>query len=106
MAKKKPHPASIRNRGTATMKDLVDAMLKSYNIDRKFDQTTLMSTWNKIMGKAIANRTTKIEIRSDILIVTLNSAPLKQELNSSKSKVLDLIKNEFGRQIVTQVLFI
>lgn len=106
MAKKNPHPASVRNRKTATIKDLIDAMLKSYNIDRKFDQTSLMTTWNRIMGKAIANRTTKLEVRNEILIVSLNSAPLKHELNNSKTKVLDLITKEFGRQIVKDVLFI
>jgi len=106
MAKKNPHPASVRNRKTATMKDLIDAMLKSYNIDRKFDQTNLMTTWNRIMGQAIANRTTKLEIRNEILVVSLNSAPLKHELNNSKAKVVELITKEFGRQIIKDVLFI
>lgn len=106
MAKKNPHPASVRNRKTATMKDLIDAMLKSYNIDRKFDQTTLMATWNNVMGKAIANRTTKLEVKNEILIVSLNSAPLKHELNNSKGKVVELITKEFGRKIIKDVLFI
>ncbi|PIB36564.1 hypothetical protein BFP72_14725 [Reichenbachiella sp. 5M10] len=104
--KKRPHPAGERKRETVTMKDLMDAMLKSYNIDRRFDQASLVSKWNKIMGTAIANRTTNLEIRNDVLIVTLSSAPLKHELNNSKQKVMDMVNTEFGKHIVKQILFV
>jgi hypothetical protein len=106
MAKRRPHPASIRKESTATIKDVVNAMLKSYNLEKKFDQTNLVAAWNKIMGKAVANRTTKIEVRNNVLVVTLNSAPLKHELNGSKIKVLQLLEKEFGRAVVKEVLFI
>lgn len=106
MAKRKPHAASIRKEDTATVKDVIDAMLKSYNLNKKFDQTTLVSTWNKIMGKAIANRTSKLEVRNNVLIVTLNSAPLKHELNQSRHKVLELLEKEFGKPVVKDVLFV
>lgn len=106
MAKRKPHAASIRNQDTATVKDVIDAMLKSYNLTKKFDQTTLVSTWNKIMGKAVANRTAKLEVRNNILIVTMNSAPLKHELNNSRYKVLQLLESEFGKPVVKDVLFV
>lgn len=105
MAKRKPHSASIRNKDTATVKDVIDAMLKSYNLSKKFDQTNLLAAWNKIMGNAVANRTTKLEIRNNVLFVTLNSAPLKHEMNNSRQKVVDLLEKEFGRAVVRDVLF-
>lgn len=104
--KKKPHPASIRNTKTTTVKDVMSAMLKSYNLDRRFDQTSVIKAWEKIMGKSIAKRTSNLQIRNDVLFITLSSAPLKQELNSNRNKVLKLIENEFGRQVVKDVLFI
>lgn len=106
MVKKKPHPASIRNTKTTTVKDAMSAMLESYNLNRRFDQTSVISAWPKIMGKAVANRTSNLEIRNDVLVVTLSSAPLKQELNNSRSKVLELIHKEFGRAVVKDVLFV
>lgn len=106
MAKKKPHPASVRKESTATIGDVIKAMLKSYNLEKKFDQTNLVAAWNKIMGQAVANRTTKIEVRSNILFVTLSSAPLKHEMNNSKQKVMALLEKEFGRAVVKDVLFI
>ena len=106
MTKKPPHPASIRNRHTANVKDVIDAMLKSYNLEKRFDQANISKAWAKIMGTAIANRTEDITMRDSVLIVKLSSAPLKQELNGAKGKVIELITKEFGRQVVNDVLFI
>ncbi|WP_109832197.1 DUF721 domain-containing protein [Reichenbachiella versicolor] len=106
MAKKNPHPASVRNKHTASVKDVIDAMLKSYNLEKRFDQANISTAWEKIMGSAIANRTDHIEMRDSVLIVKLNSAPLKQELNAAKHKVIELITKEFGRRVVKDVLFI
>ncbi len=106
MHKRKPHPASVRKTQTATVKDVVDAMLKSYNIEGRFDQTKIISAWPRIMGQAIANRTESVEVRRDVIIVTLKSAPLKQELNASKDKVIEMINKEFGKVVVKEVLFV
>ncbi len=104
--KKRPHPASVRNSSTVTLKDAMKAMLKSYNIDVKFDEASLVATWGKIMGKAIANRTSSIYVRDNVMVITLNSAPLKHELNNSKAKVMSLIEKHYGRAIVKDILFI
>ena len=104
--KKRPHPAARRDSSTVTMKDAMKRMLKSYNIDSKFDETNLVSSWNAIMGTAIANRTSKLFIRDNVLVVELSSAPLKHELNNSKAKVMKLIEEHYGKPIVKDVLFI
>ena len=103
---KKPHPASQRDASTTTIKDAMKRMLQSYNINDKFDETSLVKAWEKIMGRAVANRTSKIYIKDRVIIVTLTSAPLKHELNNSRSKVLDLIIKEYGKPVVKDVLFI
>ncbi len=104
--KKKPHPASVRNSHTTTVKDAMSAMLKSYNIRGKFDETNLVTAWEKIMGKAVANRTESLFIKDNVMVIKLSSAPLKHELNNSKTKVLALFEKEFGKAIVKDVLFI
>ena len=104
--KKRPHPAGQRDASTVTLRDAIGSMLKSYNLDSKFDETALVSDWAKIMGKAIANRTSKIFIKDNVMIVTLTSAPLKHEMNNSKQKVMDLLEKHYGKRVVKDILFI
>ena len=82
----------------------ISSMLKSFRIEDKFQETNLINSWENIMGKAIANRTTKIYISNKKLFVHLNSAPLKHELNMSKDKLLVLIVGEIGAPVINEVV--
>lgn len=86
--------------------DAVKDMLKSFNIEQKFNETNLINSWERVMGLAIAKRTTKIYIKDKKLYVHLSSAPLRHELNMSKNKILVLLAKEFGQPIVNEVILL
>ena len=96
------HP---RKSGTSTLSEAIGDMLRDYNLAGKFDEKRLIESWGKVMGKVVANRTTKIYIKNSVLFVEVSSAPLRNELNMSKSKVLALINKEVGEGIVNEVIF-
>ena len=50
------------------------------------------------MGVSLTNLlNSKIFVKDSVLIITMNSAPLKHELNNSKSKVLAFLKRNLER---------
>lgn len=88
------------------LKDAIDLLLKTYKLDEKLDEKKLISSWNNIMGKMIANHTTDIYIKNKQLIVHLDSAALKNELLLSKSKIITLLNEAAGKEVITDVKFI
>lgn len=96
---------SERKSGTSSVKDAIEAMLDSYKLRGKFDQTKLINSWESMMGKPISRRTEKIFIKEKMLFVKLNSAPLRQELTIAKSKVLEIIHRNFDKNLVEDVKF-
>jgi predicted nucleic acid-binding Zn ribbon protein len=81
-------------------------MLHEYKLDSRYTATVIKASWEKIMGKPIASRTSQISLKNGKLRVRLTSAPLKNELNMSKSKILELIEKEFGKGVVKEIIFI
>lgn len=81
-------------------------MLNEYRLDSKYSAMVIKASWEKVMGKPIASRTRQISLNNGKLRVKLTSAPLKNELNMSKSKVLELLEKEFGKGIIDEVIFI
>ncbi len=69
-------------------------------------ETQLISSWEIIMGKAIAKLTCKIYIKDKKMFVELTSAPLKQELNMSKSKVMEMFNNRFNKNLIEEIVFL
>jgi len=96
---------SNRKSGTSSLKEAIEAMIDSYRLRGKFDQTKLINSWEKMMGKPIARRTEKIFLKEKVLFVKLNSAPLRQELTIAKTKVLEIIHRDFNKEMVIDVKF-
>ncbi len=102
MAKENP---AQRKSSTSNLRDAIDAMIDTYKIRGKYDENRLIGAWEEMMGKPIARRTERIFIKEKILFVKLNSAPLRQELTMSKAKVLEIIHQQFSRELVEEVKF-
>ncbi|MBY0424906.1 MAG: DUF721 domain-containing protein [Cytophagales bacterium] len=95
-----------RKAGTLSLKDCIGNMLESYKIQQKYDETFLINSWESMMGKAIASRTSKIFIKDKTLYVTLTSAPLKNELNLGKTKIVKFLNEQAGKEMITEVAFL
>lgn len=91
---------------TTTFSNAFKKFLKSENLEQKWDEKKLIHSWNKIMGKPIASRTSKIRIDDGKMFVYLTSAPLKNELTNNKQKVLEMLEEEIGYRLVTDIRFL
>jgi hypothetical protein len=58
-----------------------------------------------VMGKTVANRTTKILFRDKKLFVYLTSASLRQELVNEREKIMNLLNEEAGTKIIEEIIF-
>ena len=65
-------------------------------LDVRYREKLLVESWETIMGKPIASRTTSLFLKERILFVKFSSAPLKQEMLNNKERVKSLIEKDFG----------
>lgn len=97
---------SSRKADTQLLKDSIQDLLKAYRIEGKITQQQVLAGWEKIMGKGIALKTKELYFKDRKLFITLTSAPLKHELNMSKTKVIELINREIGQDFIQEVVFL
>lgn len=95
-----------RKSETATLKECIDELLDAYRLRGKFNETHILNSWERIMGKPIASRTTQLTIRDQKMYIQLNSAPLKHELNMSKSKIIQLLNDDLGVELIREIIFL
>ncbi|CAN5778355.1 hypothetical protein BH24BAC1_BH24BAC1_01550 [soil metagenome] len=101
-----PHKFDPRKADIQPLKDGIKALLKTYRLQGKMNEVFIVSSWEKIMGKAIALKTQELYFKDHKLFVRLSSAPLKHELNMSKAKVIALINAEVGEPVIEEVVFL
>ena len=89
-----------------SFKEAFGRFLQSESLEKKFQEKELIHSWGEIMGEPIAKRTSKIFIKDHTLFVALTSAPLRQELQMAKNKVLALLEKHLGRRVINDVKFL
>ena len=106
MYPKKPKKEFERKSKPTSLGSALDNMFDAYNIRDKFDKADIESSWEEIMGKPVADRTSKIFLKDHKLFIRLTSSPLAQELAISKQKILTKFAERFGEGKVVDLVFI
>jgi|TARA_B100001013_G_scaffold325713_1_gene237899 hypothetical protein len=97
----------MRNKRTSKplkINELTSQLFEQKRIKNNILQAQVQNTWEKLMGNNVIKRTNKIFIKENKLIIKLTSAPLKNELNNSKKRIIKQI-NEIHSEI-QELIFI
>ena len=92
-----------RSDNEETLGSGITRLLKAYGLEEGYYAAAVVTHWEKMMGPAIARRTQSIKIEKGVLIVKIESAPLRHELSYSKDKIMTTINNELGVPIIKSV---
>ena len=86
----------------------IDEVLKDLAAQRqlssKLKLTKIRNSWAQLMGPTISGYTTQINLRQRTLYLSLNSAPLKQELTMGKDKIKNLLNEMLEEEYIEEVV--
>lgn len=94
----------MRSSNDQKLGDAIRDMLKLYQLDDKIDEHKLVRSWEKVVGPLIARHTTNIYISNSKLVVTIDSAPLRQEMSYAKGKIVKDLNAMVGAQVITEIV--
>lgn len=94
-----------RSGNAQPMKDLVDKLMTAYQLKGKLTEMEVLDQWEEMMGKAVAIRTTRLQIRSGVLILGLNSSVMRDELQHGKQIIIERVNQTAGKQLIHDVWF-
>lgn len=92
-----------RKKEAQPLKDVIKELLDTYRLQGKYHQQRLVTLWPDVMGPFIASRTGRVFVKDQTLFVELTSAPLKEELMMSRDRIIKLLNDRVGAQVITDV---
>lgn len=93
----------MRKTNEQSIKEVLKDLVETYRLKSKLTQSKVEELWKKLMGKTVTDHTTELRIRNQKLYVTVDSAPLRQELSYSRSDILDKLNTELGEHFLKEV---
>ena len=78
--------------------------IRENKLQKGMDKVNAREAWINLMGKGVNNYTTSVELRNGVLFVSLSSSVLREELSHGKSKIIDLLNEELGRDLIRELV--
>jgi len=78
--------------------------IREMNLGDKLLEVGVIESWESIVGKAIASRTSKIYIRDGILFVHLKSSIVRNELMMLREALREKLNNQAGIELIKEIV--
>lgn len=88
-----------------TIGEVLDDIVGSKALKTGLTNAKVVQLWSKLMGENIERYTDKIIVKNKTLIISLSSAPLREELTYGKEKIIKMINEETGVKLIEKIIF-
>jgi predicted nucleic acid-binding Zn ribbon protein len=95
---------AVKKGNEYTLKQAIGEMMRTYRLQGKLDEVKLLEGWEKVMGSVIAKYTQKIHIENRVLYVEIKSAALREELSYGRAKMVKLLNEEAGGNVIDDIV--
>ncbi len=94
----------MRRSKTISLAEAIKDYINEMKIGGKLLELNIIDSWEKIAGKAISSRTSRVTIKDGVLIVYLKSSVARNELMMIRDSLKEKINLEAGQQIIREII--
>ena len=95
-----------RENDSFSVKDLMHNFIRENNLSKGMQKIKVEETWLKMMGPGVASHTNSVKLQNKTLIIQLNSSVLREELSYGKEKILKMMKEEIGEEVISKLMLV
>lgn len=93
-----------RTNDSEPISDVLKGFIEANNLQKGMDAVNVRDAWKSLMGPGVNNYTNEIMLKNGTLYVQLTSAVLREELSYGRAKIVTMINEELGREVVKEVI--
>ena len=95
---------SKKYRDHQNMSEALGAFIQKNKLQSGMDKVQVGEAWAKLMGNGVNNYTTSVTLQRDTLFVSLSSSVLREELSHGKSKIIGMLNEELGKDLIKKMV--
>ena len=86
------------------IQDVLSSFVKDNKLEKGLDNVRVGAAWRELLGKGVQNYTTNVRLQNKTLYVNLSSSVLREVLSYGKDKIIKLINDELGKEVVDKII--
>lgn len=84
--------------------DIIKQIIETNKLEKGLNQISVADAWKNLMGNGVNHYTRDVILKGSTLYVELTSSVLREELTYGKQKIITMINEELGSDVVRDVV--
>lgn len=93
-----------RNQDKLSLKEALQQFIKANKLQAGMDRIDAREAWVQLMGNGVNHYTTSVELKGETLYVSLSSSVLREELSHGKTKIIQMLNEELGKEMIKKIV--
>lgn len=93
-----------RNNEHLSISDILKEFVDNNHLQKGLDKVNVQDAWKQMMGNGINNYTTAIQLENDTLYIQLSSSVLREELSYGKEKIIAMLNESLGKEVIKKLV--
>ncbi len=95
----------IKRDNQYSLKEAIEQLIRAYGFNDKLLETSLIDSWEMVVGSVYAAHTENLRVKSKILYVKVDIPALRQELTMQRSELVKKLNNKVGKKVIDDIVF-
>jgi hypothetical protein len=95
---------SKRQNDSFKIDDLMKSFVKENKLEKGLDKVNVEAAWRAMMGNGVNTYTTSVKLHKDVLYVELSSSVLREELSYGKDKIIAMLNESLGKNLIAKLI--
>lgn len=95
---------SKRNNDSFSITDVLKEFIQKNKLEKGLDAVDAKQAWIDLMGNGVNNYTKEVILKDGTLYVWLTSSVLREELLYGKHKIIQMLNEELGKNVIKDVV--
>ena len=84
--------------------DVLKQFIEKNKLQSGMDKIVVQEAWKSLMGNGVNSYTKEVVLKGSTLYVSLTSAVLREELSYGKQKIIKMINEELGKEVIKDII--
>ncbi|WP_460218801.1 DciA family protein [Psychroserpens sp. MEBiC05023] len=84
--------------------DILKEFVDTNKLQSGLDKVDVREAWTSMMGNGVNNYTTDIKLDKQVLYVSLSSSVLREELSYGSQKIIEMLNESIGKEVVKKLV--
>lgn len=84
--------------------EVLKEFVETNKLQSGLDKVNVREAWEEMMGNGVNHYTTAVKLERDTLYVQLSSSVLREELSYGKEKIITMLNEALGKEIIKKLV--